>query len=81
MFASSCPRRQSLKPLEIRYATLEPGLEREFYRSVAVCVEQIRRDPEAYPPLTEDVRKIRTRRFPYVLLYAVEGETVFVLRL
>jgi plasmid stabilization system protein ParE len=63
------------------YAPLAPGLEQEFYRAVAVCVQQIRRDPEAFPALTERIRKINTRRFPYILLYAISGESVVVLRL
>jgi plasmid stabilization system protein ParE len=63
------------------FAPLAPGLEQEFYRAVAICVQQIRRDPEAYPKLTDRIRKITTRRFPYILLYAVSDETVVVLRL
>jgi plasmid stabilization system protein ParE len=63
------------------YAPLAPSLEQEFFRAVAVCVQQIRRDPEAFPALTDRIRKISTRRFPYVLLYAVSNDTVVVLRL
>ena len=63
------------------YTPLSEGLERAFYREIALCVQLIRTDPEAFPALTMRIRKISTKRFPYILLYAVSGEKVVVLRL
>ncbi len=63
------------------YTPLSDGLEREFYREVAFCILSIRTDPEAFPALTTKIRKISTKRFPYILLYAISAEKVIVLRL
>ncbi len=63
------------------YTPLSEGLERAFYREIALCIQLIRSDPEAFPALTPRIRKISTQRFPYILLYAISGEKVIVLRL
>jgi toxin ParE1/3/4 len=61
------------------YAGRAPGLGREFGRAVAAAVEEIRGNPELYPFVEEDIRRAILWRFPYQVLYYVEGEDVVVL--
>lgn len=58
-----------------------PGLGERFRLAVRDAVVRIGRDPLAWPEETDaaPVRKHLLNRFPYKLLYAVEGDRVIVL--
>jgi plasmid stabilization system protein ParE len=55
------------------------GLGAAFLLSVEAVLDRIGRTPEMYATVYQDVRRVFTRRFPYVVYYRVEGHTVFVL--
>jgi len=55
------------------------GLGHEFTRAVDAAVAGILRFPRAYPKVHAEVRKATLRRFPYSLLFLVEGEDIVVL--
>lgn len=61
------------------YESREPGLGAEFMRCVDGCVQMIRRHPEVFSTAHQNVRQGVLRRFPYSVLYCVEGDNVFVI--
>jgi plasmid stabilization system protein ParE len=61
------------------YEECEPGLGYDFAVEVHSAIERTLAFPKAWPALTEDVRRSLTRRFPYGILYAEDGETLFIL--
>ena len=57
------------------------GLGDRFRAAVDARFDDIERDPELFPRAFDDLdfRFVRVRRFPYVVLFQVRGEFVFVL--
>lgn len=69
--------------LEIRQAALfyedcRDGLGLEFLDAVESAFEQIQRHPRVWRILKGRLRRYLLQQFPYGLIYAVEGETIFV---
>ena len=69
--------------LEIRQAALfyedcRDGLGLEFLDAVESAFEQIQRHPRVWRILKGRFRRYLLQRFPYGLIYAVEGEPIFV---
>ena len=61
------------------YNSQVPGLGDAYLLEAVAAIERIRRFPEAWQPLGEQVRRCRLRRFPYGLVYAVdEGDILIV---
>lgn len=56
-----------------------PGLGERFKATFYTRVDQIAAMPQACPVRFEDVRTAQLKRFPYLVFYAVEAATVFVL--
>jgi len=56
------------------YNTQVAGLGDAFLLEAVAAVERIRRFPEGWHPLSENVRRCRLRRFPYGLIYRAECE-------
>ena len=71
--------RTELREARDWYETQSPGLGLEFGRAVDAALAAIRRHPEAYPVVEEDIRRAILRRFPYQLLYYCEGADLVVL--
>lgn len=61
------------------YEDRMPGLGSEFARAADGAASGISRFPNAFPTVHGDVRKAVLRRFPYSLLFIVEGDEVVVL--
>ena len=61
------------------YEERAPGLGTEFARAVDVAAAAVLRFPQAFPEVHGPVRKAVMRRFPYSLLFVVEGEEITVL--
>jgi toxin ParE1/3/4 len=61
------------------YEARQPGLGNRFIDAVAEALERIARDPFAWTPSDEDVRRCLTRVFPYGILYTIEGEFILIL--
>ncbi len=51
------------------YENRRIGLGEEFLSRVDACVQQIIRNPEAYPPVHFSYRRALLRQFPYAAFY------------
>jgi plasmid stabilization system protein ParE len=56
-----------------------PGLGHDFIREVRDAILRISQWPEAWQPLDAEIRRCRTHRFPYGIIYAVENGEVLVI--
>ena len=61
------------------YESKHPGLGSEFVRAVDACLSGIGRNPLVYQVIHKQVRRGLIRRFPYIILYVFDQDTVFVL--
>ncbi len=74
-------RQAELELLEAQlwYEECAPGLGLEFARAVEAALTQALRMPLAYSRIEDEFRHVMTRKFPYSLIYAVEGEEMVVI--
>lgn len=61
------------------YEIQSAGLGAEFLRAADACLSAIRRSPFAYPMVNEQTRRALLKRFPYMLLYVVDDDSIAVL--
>lgn len=61
------------------YDDQRPGLGDFFVSAVEASFSRIERLPKAFPESEAGVRSALVRRFPYVVLFRIEGERVDVL--
>jgi plasmid stabilization system protein ParE len=61
------------------YESQNSGLGSEFVRAVDVCLSGIGRNPLAYQVIEQQVRRALIRRFPYILFYVCEQNTIVVI--
>lgn len=54
------------------------GLGRAFVQTVFDSIQEIKRFPEASRRIRGPYRRYLTPRFPYGVLYRIEGETIYV---
>ena len=57
------------------YEEKVPGLGFNFVAEVRAAIRRILAHPQAWCPLDEVFRRCRTARFPYGLIYTIEGTT------
>ncbi|HEY8930541.1 MAG TPA: type II toxin-antitoxin system RelE/ParE family toxin [Mucilaginibacter sp.] len=50
----------------------------EFLNEVEVCYRNLSDYPERYSYINERYRRIKTDRFPYILVFEIEGNVVIV---
>lgn len=55
------------------------GLGERFLGAVDDCLERVAANPRGFPTVHADVRRALLLRFPYAILYRVEGEFITVL--
>ena len=55
------------------------GLGHEFLRAARDTLAAIEHDPEQFPVAIDDIRKLRLRRFPYVVYYVILTHHVSVI--
>ncbi|MBI4664766.1 MAG: type II toxin-antitoxin system RelE/ParE family toxin [Verrucomicrobia bacterium] len=55
------------------------GLGDEFVEEVAKSISRILAFPELWQPIAPGIRRCRTKRFPYGLVYKITGEGVLIL--
>lgn len=60
------------------YEGRRPGLGTEFLRAVRARLAALGREPALHAPVRGDVRRVRVRRFPYLVYFLVVGEQVIV---
>ena len=56
-----------------------PGLGDAFLLETVAAVDRIRRFPDAWHPLGDEIRRCRLRRFPYGLIYSKDEEGILIL--
>lgn len=55
------------------------GLGYEFAAEFMVAIDRIRDFPDAWPVFEATIRRYRLTRFPYGVLYHIEGQTLLIL--
>jgi plasmid stabilization system protein ParE len=55
------------------------GLGLEFLRAADACLSSVRRNPEAFQPVHEQVRRALLRKFPYALFYVLRDDAIVVI--
>jgi plasmid stabilization system protein ParE len=73
------PARHELREAIEYYEGLRSGLGRDFRDEVYSTVERIKALPLAWRPIGPNARRCLTRRFPYGVIYALEGDEVIVI--
>ena len=73
------PARAEAREARRYYEAISPELARRFSAAFDRAVGRIEADPLLWPPLKGKVRRILFDRFPYALIYQVEGDLVYVL--
>jgi toxin ParE1/3/4 len=61
------------------YDRQRKGLGDEFILCVDETVERIRRTPEVYPRIFNNIRRTTVKRFPFALFYEVDDEGIRVI--
>jgi toxin ParE2 len=61
------------------YEAQAPGLGDAFLIEVLATLDRVVRYPEAWQALDDSIRRCRLTRFPYGVIYAMEGGDVLVL--
>ncbi len=61
------------------YERRVPGLGADLLAAVDMAVDAILNNPLQYPVVYRSVRRVLTRRFPYQVLFLVEGDVVTVI--
>ena len=61
------------------YARRNPEAAARFVQHVRQAVSAVAEAPERWPEIEPEVRRFVLRKFPYSLIYAIEGEHVLVL--
>jgi len=61
------------------YDARKAGLGSRFARELAATVRRVRELPLAWPEVEPPVRRALVNRFPYLLHYVVESDTILIL--
>ena len=61
------------------YDQIDPELGDDFLKEINDCISRVLRFPNTWPKLRGNVRRCRTHRFPYGLIYELDDEHVFIL--
>jgi toxin ParE1/3/4 len=62
------------------YDDERPGLGREFLEELRATISRVLAGPYRYQVLRSDIRRALVRRFPYAVFFAVEGNSIVVIR-
>jgi plasmid stabilization system protein ParE len=60
------------------YDSIDLRLGDEFFEEIDDCISRLLMSPLAWTKLRGSVRRCRTHRFPYSLIYDLEKEHVFI---
>ena len=61
------------------YAEQAPGLGDAFLLETLKVLKLIEQFPQAWHPLNSEIRRCRLKRFPYSVVYTLEGANILVL--
>jgi len=62
------------------YEEQKEGLGYEFIAEIEDCYNDLSKYPERYSYINHLYRRIKTNRFPYILIYEIDGSTVIIIR-
>lgn len=54
-------------------------LGREFARELQTVMKNVREHPARFPKVKNELRKAVLNRFPYIIIFEIQSDTVFVL--
>lgn len=60
------------------YEARRDGLGDDFLLCLEAAFELIQESPSRYPTIDQGVRRILVRRFPFAVLYLIQGDTIIV---
>jgi toxin ParE2 len=73
------PAQTELEEAMAWYVEQAPGLGDAFFIETLKAIQLIEQLPQAWHPLTPHIRRCRLRRFPYSVVYTLDGDDVLVL--
>jgi hypothetical protein len=60
------------------YDAQRPGLGADFRKEVRLAVERIKSLPDAWHPLSADIRRCRTQRYPFGVIYQIRTDEILI---
>jgi plasmid stabilization system protein ParE len=60
------------------YEDKRVGLGNEFALEVDICINRISNNPKNYSFINKNYRRLKTNRFPYLIIYEIEQGTVVI---
>ena len=57
----------------------EDGLGLDFSREIFAAINRVTGFPNAWPPISDFLRRCLVKRFPYGIIYEVENDEIFIL--
>jgi hypothetical protein len=73
------PARRELREAAKYYEDRVPGLGFDFLQEVRAAIRRILMHPQAWFALDEQIRRCRTHRFPYGVIYTIERDEVLII--
>ncbi len=71
--------REELIEAQDWYESERLGLGCEFRANIDAAIERMSANPLQFPVVFRGIRRALVRRFPYMLFFIIEGETLFVI--
>ena len=71
--------RKELDGAVAHYDSLSPETGESFLEEISESISRILDFPEAWTKIRGEVRRCRVSRFPYGVLYEIEGSHIFIL--
>src|SRR5687767_558380 len=72
------PAQRELAEAAAYYESREAHLGEEFIVEVHAAIRRIRSHPEAWTEIDPGVRRCRTNRFPYGIIYITDGDRMII---
>lgn len=69
---------QELQEIAQWYEDQLPGLGEDFFSEFEATVHLIQKAPFAFTVFLRRFRQVKTNRFPYIIVFEVEEDTIFV---
>jgi len=60
------------------YEDQKDGLGYELLGEIETCYENLTANPLRYSFINQNYRRIKTNRFPYIVVYEVEGDDIII---
>ena len=71
--------RLELRDATLHFDSIDPTLGKDFAVEVERAISLVLEFPEAWPRVTRSVRRCRTQKFPYALVYRIWNEHIEIL--